>query len=89
MRPHYSSGRCRRIDHAKPEQIWAQIATDIRADITAGRLAPGAKLPGEVELAAQYGVARLTVRRAIRELVDEERLVILRGRGTYVKQPGS
>jgi hypothetical protein len=41
------------------------------------------------QLAAQYGVARLTVRRAIRELVDEERLVILRGRGTYVKQPGS
>ena len=53
------------------------------------RLAPGAKLPGEIELAAQYGVARLTVRRAIRELVAEERLVILRGRGTYVKQRDS
>jgi DNA-binding GntR family transcriptional regulator len=56
---------------------------------TTGRLAPGAKLPGEIELAAQYGVARLTVRRAIRELVAEERLVILRGRGTYVKQRDS
>jgi len=50
-------------------------------------LAPGAKLPGEIELAAQYGVARLSVRRAIRKLVEEARLVILRGRGTYVKQP--
>ena len=81
--------RSSRIDHAKPEHIWAQVAADIRADITAGRLAPGAKLPGEIELAAQYGVARLTVRRAIRELVTEERLVILRGRGTYVKQRDS
>jgi DNA-binding GntR family transcriptional regulator len=81
--------RSGRIDHAKPEHIWAQVAADIRADISAGQLAPGAKLPGEIELAAQYGVARLTVRRAIRELVDEGRLVILRGRGTYVKQPAS
>ncbi|HUA29554.1 MAG TPA: GntR family transcriptional regulator [Streptosporangiaceae bacterium] len=79
--------RSGRIDHAKPEHIWAQVAADIRADITTGRLASGAKLPGEIELAAQYGVARLTVRRAIRELVAEDRLVILRGRGTYVKQP--
>jgi len=45
--------RSGRIDHAKPEHIWAQVAADIRADITAGRLTPGAKLPGEVELAAQ------------------------------------
>ncbi len=81
--------RSGRIDHTKPEHIWAQVAADIRADVTTGRLAPGAKLPGEVELAAQYGVARLTVRRAIRELVDEQRLVILRGRGTYIKPPAS
>lgn len=81
--------RSGRIDHAKPEHIWAQVAGDIRADITTKRLAPGAKLPGEIELAAQYGVARLTVRRAIRELVAEDRLVILRGRGTYVRQPDS
>ena len=53
--------RSGRIGYTKPEHIWAQVAADIRADITAGRLAPGAKLPGEVELAAQYGVARLTV----------------------------
>jgi GntR family transcriptional regulator len=81
--------RSGRIDHAKPEHIWAQVAADIRADIAAGRLSPGAKLPGEIELAGQYGVARLTVRRAIRELVAEDRLVILRGRGTYVKQRDS
>ncbi len=81
--------RSGRIDHTKPEHIWAQVAADIRADVTTGRLAPGAKLPGKVELAAQYGVARLTVRRAIRELVDEQGLVILRGRGTYIQPAAS
>jgi DNA-binding GntR family transcriptional regulator len=81
--------RSGRIDHTKPEHLWAQVAADIRADITTGRLAPGARLPGEIDLAAQYGVARLTVRRAIAELVTEERLVVLRGRGTYVSPPPS
>src|SRR5258708_31999686 len=81
--------RSGRIDHTKPEHIWAQVAADIRADVTTGRLAPGAKLPGEVELAAQYGVARLTVRRAIRELVGEQRPVTLPGPGTYYKPPAS
>jgi GntR family transcriptional regulator len=44
-----------------------------------------APLPGELELAQQYGVARLTIRRAISELVSESRIVILRGRGTFVR----
>jgi DNA-binding GntR family transcriptional regulator len=52
----------------------------------AGRLAPGAKLPNELELASQYGVARLTVRRAIADLVDGGYLLVLRGRGTYVRE---
>ena len=38
------------------------------------------------ELASQYGVARLTVRRAIADLVDGGYLVVLRGRGTYVRE---
>lgn len=48
---------------------------------------PGTKhrLPGELELANQYCVTRDTIRRAIRELVSENRLVVLHGRGTFVK----
>jgi hypothetical protein len=41
--------------------------------------------PGELELADQYGVSRDTIRRAIQELVSENRLVVLHGRGTFVK----
>jgi DNA-binding GntR family transcriptional regulator len=76
--------RSGRIDHAKPEHLWAQVAADIRGDIESGQLPPGAKLPNELELAEQYGVARLTVRRAIGDLVKAGLLVVLRGRGTFV-----
>ena len=76
--------RSGRIDHARPEHLWAQVAADIRGDIESSQLRPGAKLPNELELAEMYGVARLTVRRAIADLVEAGYLVVLRGRGTFV-----
>jgi DNA-binding GntR family transcriptional regulator len=77
-----------RINHAGPEHLWAQVAADIRRDIKSGQLKPGDKLPNELELAAQYGVARLTIRRAIRDLTEAKPavLVVTHGRGTYVAQ---
>jgi|SRR5580658_7625306 hypothetical protein len=75
-----------RIDRRKPEHLWSQVAADIRADIDAGRLVPGDKLPGELELAVQYGVARLTVRHAVADLTENGYVVVLRGRGTFVAE---
>jgi len=80
--------RSGRIDRTKIEHVWAQVADDIRADIDSGQLAVGHRLPSEDELAVQYGVARMTVRRALDKLVSENKVVRLRGRGTYVKPPG-
>jgi DNA-binding GntR family transcriptional regulator len=42
--------------------MTVQVATDIEADIDAGRLEPDTRLPSEAELAERYGVARVTVR---------------------------
>lgn len=78
--------RSGRIDKSRLEHLWSQVAGDLRSDIESGKLRPGAKLPSEPELAAQYGVARVTVRRAIAELISEGRLVILHGRGTFVRE---
>lgn len=75
-----------RIDRRKPQHLWSQVAADVRADIDARRLVPGDKLPGELELAAQYGVARLTVRHAVADLADGGYVVVLRGRGTFVAE---
>ncbi len=48
-----------------------------------GRIAPGALLPSEPELAATYGLSRTTVRRALERLEAEGRIERRRGSGTY------
>ena len=65
-----------------------QVADDLRAEIQSGGLRPGAKLPGEAEMAEVYGVSRDTIRRATSELSEEGLLVILHGRGTFVAEKG-
>lgn len=75
-----------RIDFRAPRLLWMQVADDLRAEIKSGRLAAGAKLPSEAELAELYGVSRDTVRRATSELSEEGLLVILHGRGTFVTE---
>jgi GntR family transcriptional regulator len=74
--------RSSRIDRSRPLLLSEQVADDLRTDITAGEIT--GRLPGEHELAAQYGVSRVTVRRAVATLISEGLLQTLRGRGTFV-----
>jgi GntR family transcriptional regulator len=62
-----------------------QIAHQLRAAILSGTLAPGARLPSQPELAAHYGVARETVKSALRLLGAEGLIVSRQGQGTFVK----
>jgi len=81
--------RSGRINHGSSKAVPAQVAADIEADIDAGRLAPDTRLPSEADLAAQYGVARVSVRRAIEQLRERGNVVTFQGRGTYVTpKPG-
>lgn len=50
-----------------------------------GVLAPGEQLPPERILATELGIARNTLRRALRQLEDEGRLVRRIGAGTFVR----
>jgi GntR family transcriptional regulator len=76
--------RSARINHGSSVTVSVQVSADIEADIDAGRLAPDTRLPSEAELSQQYGVARVTVRRAIELLRDKGKVVTVHGRGTYV-----
>ncbi|MEV4119474.1 winged helix-turn-helix domain-containing protein [Micromonospora sp. NPDC049645] len=73
------------LDPDDPKQASQQIANKLRAAILTRRLAPGDKLPSQPDLAARYGVARETVKRAL-ELLRAERLIISRqGSGAFVR----
>jgi DNA-binding GntR family transcriptional regulator len=77
--------RSARINHDSATPVSVQVAADIEADIEAGKLAPDTRLPSEAELSEQYGVARVTVRRALESLRERGKVVTVQGRGTYVR----
>ncbi|AOR79918.1 GntR family transcriptional regulator [Novosphingobium resinovorum] len=59
----------------------------IRDAIEKHRIAVGAALPTERELVEEYGVSRVTVRKAVDGLVDEGMLERRQGAGTFVAAP--
>ncbi len=63
-----------------------RIADELRARITQGELAAGAKLPSERELAQTYATARNTAREAIRILQHEGLVDVHHGKGAFVRQ---
>ena len=56
----------------------------MRQRIAAGEWAANGRLPAERELAAQYGVARNTVRRAVEAIANDGTIERHVGRGTFV-----
>ncbi|WP_144972178.1 winged helix-turn-helix domain-containing protein, partial [Mycobacteroides abscessus] len=68
------------VDRDQDALPYEQIAHMLRQAITSGELAPGERLPAETKLAKTFGVARMTVRRAVQELRDEGLLVPAPGR---------
>jgi DNA-binding GntR family transcriptional regulator len=68
-----------------PWGTYARIAEQLRERLA--DLALGSALPAETSLAAEFGVVRNTVRRALAELEREGLIVTLPGRGRVAKAP--
>lgn len=68
--------------------VYMRVADQIAAEIKTGRLPHGARLPNERDMAAQYGCAAGTARRAVAELRDRGLVVTLPNKGTYVTASG-
>jgi GntR family transcriptional regulator len=73
------------IDPASDRAVYKQIADHLRDSIARGRLHEGEQLPSEAQLMEHYGVARMTVRNALRILLDEGITTAEHGRGVYVR----
>lgn len=70
-----------------PLPLYYQLAEQIREFTRAGRLAAGAQLPAEHDLADQVGISRMTARQAIAYLVRDGTLAVRHGVGTFVAEP--
>jgi DNA-binding GntR family transcriptional regulator len=73
------------VDHMDPTPLKVQLANELRAKIQSGELASGQPIPSESYLQQQHGVARGTVRAAVKILQDEGLVITIQGRATYVK----
>jgi GntR family transcriptional regulator len=70
-----------------PVSLYFQLHQHLVDRIRAGEFGPGTPLPTEMELCAQYGVSRITVRRALDALAAEGLLSRHRGVRTFVVEP--
>lgn len=64
---------------------FEKIADDLRQAIKNGQYLPGDQLPLEKDLVEKYNVSRVTIKRALDELVFRGLVVKRRGWGTFVK----
>lgn len=67
-----------------PEPLWIQVVNLITREISTGVLRPGMRLPPERELCQQLSVSRVTLRKALTQLVADGVLSASHGRGWYV-----
>ena len=64
--------------------LYIQIRERVLEQIKNNEIRMGDKLPAEEEIARESGVSRLTVRRAMDDLVADGLLQRIRGKGTFV-----
>ena len=65
---------------------YLRVKEFLKAGLAAGRWQPGELMPSEAELVAKFGVSRMTVNRALRELLSEGLVERVQGVGTFAAQ---
>ena len=66
--------------------VYDQVKAFVRQRISQGLWKPGDPVPSESALMHQFGVSRMTVNRALRELVSEGLVQRVQGSGTFVAE---
>ena len=69
-----------------PVALYQQVKDHVLRKIGDGSLVAGARVPSEQELVQEFGVARMTVNRALRELAEQGVIVRVAGVGSFVAE---
>jgi DNA-binding GntR family transcriptional regulator len=75
------------IGLAVPVPKYHRVKEAVLARIADGTWGPGSLLPAEPDLCQAFGVSRITVRKAISDLVHEGKIQTVQGKGTFVAKP--
>jgi GntR family transcriptional regulator len=75
-----------KIDPNTITPLYKQLYNILAKAIEDKTLRPGNKISSEEKLQKQFGISRVTVRRALQCLVDEEKLLKIHGKGTFVAE---
>lgn len=71
---------------ATPRAPYARVKQYLKNGLADGTWLPGALMPSEAELVARFGVSRMTVNRALKELQAEGLVERSQGVGTFAAQ---
>jgi len=66
--------------------LYKQIVEDLKEKILTKELATDQQIPTELELSNEYGVSRITSKRALTELENEGLIYRIQGKGSFVKE---
>lgn len=67
--------------------LYQQLYDTLSEQINAGKYQAGDKIPSEDQLSKMFKVSRITVRSALKHLVDDNVLIKKKGKGTFVAIP--
>jgi len=70
----------------KKVSLYEKIYNDILEGIQASKFPPGSKLPSEKELSIQYNVSRITSKKALDMLAEQNLISRMPGKGSYVME---
>ena len=74
------------LDRDGSTPLYVQLADVLRSKIQDGEWLPEQKIPSEKELIRTYGISRMTVWKVLNQLVGEDLLYRVQGKGTFVAQ---
>lgn len=75
------------LDYNSSVPLYAQIVEKLQQEIEKGMFSQTGRLPTEEDLAKKYQVSRITIRRAVDELVNQKLVEKKQGKGTFLCAP--
>ena len=77
-----------RGENVKRDPLYLKIYNDLLTGIKNGTYASGSRLPSEKELSCDYDVSRITSKKALEMLAEQNMITRMPGKGSYVSYPG-